>query len=240
MIGVLKWFMRKVRKSSIALFLIIFVSTVVLFIAYSRYAEKMDVIREILSVPVTVDGSQKNNNNLFTPSTAGLVRDSRYTEKVDVIKEILSVPVTVDSSQKNNNNLFTPSTAGLVRDIVAPNISKQLQNSDNEKNNNEIENEFKKQWLRVQKHRVDWKQILAPCANNTVLGQTLPGWGKENETSLKTSYFDYIDVRPAGQFSRFYIRTKTKDGRNKTIGGDFWKVNNFLTIVLKVSIFICK
>jgi hypothetical protein len=88
----------------------------------------------------------------------------------------------------------------------------------------EIENEFKKQWFRVQKQRVDWKQILAPCADNTIVGQTPPGWGKENATSLKNSYVEFMDIRPAGQFSRFIIRTKTDDGRHKVIGGDFWKV----------------
>ena len=140
--------------------------------------------------------------------------------------------VIVESSRKNNEHSYAPSRAGRVPPSV--NISKKLQKSDqntinkirDEVNNNLIENEFKKQWFRIQKRRVDWKQILAPCANNTVLDQTLPGWGKEYETALNTSYVEYIDIRPAGQFSRFFIRTKTNDGRNKTIGGDFWKVNN--------------
>ena len=139
--------------------------------------------------------------------------------------------VFVESSRKNNEHSYAPSRAGRVPPSV--NISKKVQNSDqntnkirDEVNHNSIENDFKKQWLRIQKRRVDWKQILAPCANNTVLDQILPGWGKEYETALNTSYVEYIDVRPAGQFSRFFIRTKTNDGRNKTIGGDFWKVNN--------------
>ena len=90
--------------------------------------------------------------------------------------------------------------------------------------NDETEKEFRKQWWRMQKQRIDWKQIISPCADHTVTGETLPGWGIENMTSLETSYVEYMEVRPAGQFSRFFIRTKTADNRNKTIGGDFWKV----------------
>ena len=136
-------------------------------------------------------------------------------EKMELTRKILPVSVTNGDLRKSKEYVYEPLRAG--------NSLKQVPNSIR-KLNSGLDNEFEKQWLRIQKDRVDWKQILAPCANNTILNQTLPGWGKENRTSLRTSYFDYIDVRPAGQFSRFFIKTKTNDGRNKTIGGDFWKV----------------
>jgi hypothetical protein len=129
------------------------------------------------------------------------------------IWKISPVVVAVQDLLMKNGHVNESTSAGRVANIIAVDSPKQVQLD-----------EFEMQWLRIQKDRVDWKQILAPCANNTVLGQTLPGWGKENETSLRTSYLDYIDVRPAGQFSRFFIRTKTDDSRHKTIGGDFWKV----------------
>ena len=84
--------------------------------------------------------------------------------------------------------------------------------------------EFKRQWLRMLRARVDWKAILAPCLGNTEWNKTNPGWGKANETSAEKSFIDFMDIRPAGQFSRIFIQTRTKDGKNKTIGGDFWKV----------------
>ena len=84
--------------------------------------------------------------------------------------------------------------------------------------------EFKRQWLRMLKARVDWKAFLAPCLGNTEWNKTNPGWGKANETSAEKSFIDFMDIRPAGQFSRIFIQTRTKDGKNKTIGGDFWKV----------------
>ena len=83
---------------------------------------------------------------------------------------------------------------------------------------------FKRQWLRMLRVRVDWKAILAPCLGNTEWNKTNPGWGKANETSAEKSFIDFMDIRPAGQFSRIFIQTRTKDGKNKTIGGDFWKV----------------
>ncbi len=89
-----------------------------------------------------------------------------------------------------------------------------------------IEQEFQKQWFRMQRARIDWKGMLVPCGYvNSVKNKTLIGYGKINETSIKTSFVEYMDIRPVGQFSRIFIRTRTTDGRNKTIGGDFWMVS---------------
>ena len=89
-----------------------------------------------------------------------------------------------------------------------------------------VEEEFQKQWFRMQKARVDWEAMIAPCTYiNSVKNKSSFGWGKINETSNHTSFVEYTDIRPAGQFSRIFIRSRTKDGRNKTIGGDFWMVS---------------
>ena len=146
---------------------------------------------------------------------------SKFKEGMDNAWKILpGQPVPANDSQKNNEHVHEPLRASRAENFIAPSSWKNVKESDN----SELDKEFEKQWLRIQNDRVDWKQILAPCANNTVLNQTLPGWGKENETSLRTSYLDYVDVRPAGHFSRLFIKTKTNDGRNKTMGGDFWKM----------------
>ena len=156
---------------------------------------------------------------------------------------IYKAPCEMDMCKKNNGPLNAPtskhSESSLLntspKQINRP--EQRTQERNNEIGNNEVEKEFVKHWFRMQKQRVDWKQILAPCANNTVVGRTLPGWGKENATSLEKSYVQYMDIRPAGQFSRFFIRTKTNDGRYKVFGGDFWKVILFGPATVAATVF---
>ena len=89
-----------------------------------------------------------------------------------------------------------------------------------------VEKEFQKQWFRMQRARIDWKSMLDTCAHvNSVKNKSLIGYGKINETSIKNTFVEYMNIRPVGQFSQVFIRTKTKDGRKKTIGGDFWMVS---------------
>ena len=38
------------------------------------------------------------------------------------------------------------------------------------------------------------------------------------------SLISFFDIRSAGQFSRFSIQTKTRNGKLKHIGGDSWRV----------------
>ena len=83
---------------------------------------------------------------------------------------------------------------------------------------------FRENWFRLHKARVDWQAMLAPCRDNTDWGSTKPGWEKRNRTSGRESYVYYIDTRPAGEFSKIFIHSRTEDGRDKTIGGDSWRV----------------
>ena len=152
--------------------------------------------------------------------------------------------VIMDMSERNKEQLNTRKSRTPVANDVTNTISKLIKKAEkilhetsDETSDKGIEKEFKKQWFRVQKQRVDWKQILAPCANNTIVGQIPPGWGKENATSLKNSYLEYMDIRPAGQFSKFFIRTKTDDRRHKVIGGDFWKVILFGPAIVAATVF---
>ena len=102
---------------------------------------------------------------------------------------------------------------------------------------NIIEREFQKQWFRMLQARIDWERMLIPCGYvNSAKNKTLIGFGKINETSKGTSFVEYMDIRPAGQFSRLFIRTRTKDGRYKEIGGDFWMVSLFNRITANAKI----
>ena len=47
----------------------------------------------------------------------------------------------------------------------------------------------------------------------------------QSPTDPMTSYIYLWDINPAGQFSRFFIQSQTKDGKSKVIGGDAWRVH---------------
>lgn len=84
--------------------------------------------------------------------------------------------------------------------------------------------EFMKEWCRIRRLRVDWKQMLKPCKDHLQWGRKAPGWGPEYRTDPDESYISLWDIRLCGEFSRFSIRTLTKTGVEKTIGGDSWRV----------------
>ncbi|XP_015768064.1 PREDICTED: uncharacterized protein LOC107346763 [Acropora digitifera] len=85
--------------------------------------------------------------------------------------------------------------------------------------------DFRRDWFRQHRARVDWKSILKPCINNTQWGLEKKYWGKENRSSARTSQVVYTDIRPAGEFSKIFIQSKTADNRTKLIGGDSWRVH---------------
>ena len=84
--------------------------------------------------------------------------------------------------------------------------------------------DFRRDWFRQHRARVDWKSILKPCMNNTQWGLEKKYWGKENRSSARTSQVVYQDIRPVGEFSKIFIQSKTEENRTKIIGGDSWRV----------------
>ena len=84
--------------------------------------------------------------------------------------------------------------------------------------------DFRRDWSRQRRVRVDWQEILRPCHDNTAWGQVKDGWGKLNRSNANTSDTIFKDIRPAGEFSKIFIQSRTSDNRTKTIGGDSWRV----------------
>ena len=84
--------------------------------------------------------------------------------------------------------------------------------------------DFHLAWLRQRQHRVDWRGLIKPCVGQMEWGQVAPGWGRQNRSNATASTISYWDIRPAGEFSRFFIQSRTSDGGAKTIGGDWWRV----------------
>ena len=84
--------------------------------------------------------------------------------------------------------------------------------------------DFRHEWLRQRRARVDWKNIIKPCADNMAWGLVKEHWGKTNRSNATTSDIIFKDIRPAGEFSKIFIQSKTSDNRTKLIGGDTWRV----------------
>ena len=84
--------------------------------------------------------------------------------------------------------------------------------------------DFRRQWLRQRRARVDWQSIIRPCVDNMAWGQVKTHWVKQNRSSTVTSDVIFWDIRPAGEFSKIFIQSKTSDNRTKMIGGDTWRV----------------
>ena len=84
--------------------------------------------------------------------------------------------------------------------------------------------DFRHDWLRQRRARVDWKNIIRPCADNMAWGLVKNHWGKSNRSNATTSDIIFQDIRPAGEFSKIFIQSKTSDNRRKLIGGDTWRV----------------
>ena len=83
---------------------------------------------------------------------------------------------------------------------------------------------FQYHWLRMHQARTDWQAMLKPCSDQVAWGTIKKGWDKENRSSAKHSYITFMDIQPAGQFSRIFIQTRNARAQDKTIGGDFWRV----------------
>ena len=84
--------------------------------------------------------------------------------------------------------------------------------------------DFRHDWLRQRRARVDWKNIIKPCVDNMAWGLVKDHWGKTNSSNATTSDIIFKDIRPAGEFSKIFIQSKTSDNRTKLIGGDTWRV----------------
>ena len=84
--------------------------------------------------------------------------------------------------------------------------------------------DFRREWVRQRRARMDWQAIINPCYDNMDWGKVKAGWEKPNRTNASTSEIIFQDIRPAGEYSKIFIQSKTSDNITKVIGGDFWRV----------------
>ena len=113
----------------------------------------------------------------------------------------------------NDLNIGTPFPANPDDDKMIPQtmISRRFQ-------------DFRHEWLRQRRARVDWESMIKPCSDNMAWGLEKNHWGKLNRSSAMASEILFWDIRPAGEFSKFFIQSKTFDNQTKLIGGDTWRV----------------
>ena len=84
---------------------------------------------------------------------------------------------------------------------------------------------FKQSWCRIQRARLEWKDVLGPCLNSTVWEQpNKVRLGINQITDPSKSFISHWDIRNAGEFSRFVIQTVSTSNLLKTIGGDTWRI----------------
>lgn len=79
---------------------------------------------------------------------------------------------------------------------------------------------FTKDWCRVRQARTDIQSVLGPCRNR--LKWTYDRTGVR--TNASASFISGWKLKPAGQFSRFFIQAVSDGGTLKTTGGDWWRV----------------
>ena len=84
---------------------------------------------------------------------------------------------------------------------------------------------FLRAWCIQRDYRLNWRRILAPCKQSTAWNRSKPFWAPRNITSAVASFVFDVDLRPSGQYSRFYIQSVSQDGTKKKSGGDTWRIH---------------
>ena len=85
---------------------------------------------------------------------------------------------------------------------------------------------FKHDWCRLQRARLEWKEVLGPCLNFTVWEEpTIARLGVNQITDPSKSFISHWDIGKTGEFSRFFIQTVSTSNMTKSFGGDSWRIH---------------
>ena len=143
---------------------------------------------------------------------------------VGYLKEVSGHPFGYGINKFNKNNEFTSSTDKMKgQDNSGNRVYKSRPQAEKSVISRRLQ-DFRHEWLRQRRARVDWKNILKPCADNMAWGLVNDHWGKTNRSNVTRSDIIFKDIRPAGEFSKIFLQSKTSDNRRKLIGGDTWRV----------------
>ena len=88
----------------------------------------------------------------------------------------------------------------------------------------QAQDNFKHDWCRIQRARLDWKDVLRPCWNSTVW-ETPGRFGINQMSDPQKSFISKWDIKPSGEFSRLVIQSVSVNNELKTFGGDSWRIH---------------
>ncbi|CAB3980120.1 Hypothetical predicted protein, partial [Paramuricea clavata] len=77
-----------------------------------------------------------------------------------------------------------------------------------------------KDWCRVRQARSNIESVLGPCKKQVKWTFVQSGI----RTNASTSFVSHWHLKPAGQFSRFFIQAVSSERSLKTTGGDWWRI----------------
>ena len=85
------------------------------------------------------------------------------------------------------------------------------------------QHDFYDQWCKSTQEIRNWRAIIHPCLGQLAWDrrQSLPD---STETDPNKSFIAEKDIRPAGEYSRITIVTRSRRGITKMFGGDSWRV----------------
>ena len=80
---------------------------------------------------------------------------------------------------------------------------------------------FLSDWCRLRELRTNLEAVVGPCKNQMKWDSRKPG---RVPTNANQSFIASWNLKPAGEFSRFFIQAVSSAGQPKTTGGDWWRV----------------
>eukprot|EP00795_Rhopilema_esculentum_P003340 gene3340-1689_t len=96
-------------------------------------------------------------------------------------------------------------------------------------------NDFADQFCWISRSKSDWRAISSSC-EEFMSWETGRKLSPLLETDSNKTFVSMIDLKPAGEISKIFITTKTRQGFIKTIGGDSWRVKINGTATISVSV----
>ncbi|KAK3748718.1 hypothetical protein QZH41_004715 [Actinostola sp. cb2023] len=158
-------------------------------------------------------------------------RNNALTQNVEKNPINDGTPPSSNSNNANVNRLSEPFDSGnrnarvFLASFFIFLLTANLKDSKFQNEPDERLDELMRNWCRVRNERVDFESKLRPCNHD------ISWMSRYNDQQRKTLATDAVksvittfNINPAGEFSSFVIQTKTSDGKNKTFGGDSWRI----------------
>ena len=194
---------------------------------------------------VTKPGDSSEKGDEFIPDSLGLQEKGDNNSSLSSL--VINVSSTSNSSIHQNDNFDGSQDDILVEEtatkektyssLIAPNqvnnrmklsllhnISSLQRTSNSSSTIWHRYQDFRSEWFRQRRARVDWRSMIQPCIDNLAWGLVKNQWGKTNRSSAAASQIVYQEIKPAGEFSKIFIQSKTVNNQTKLIGGDTWRV----------------